>query len=248
MSAYSSANTSFMPEVIHRFSRAHPGVGVTLVQPGPAGPLAALRDDRVDLALITAWSLYADLEAARTAISPEPLDPSELDGLDLVPLLDEEFHVALPADHPLARHRRVRLSDLREETWIEGGHPDCLGPIPQLANALGGPPRIGFFCEDWNGKQALVAGGSGIMLVPTLAQDSAHPGIVLRPTTPSLPRRRLYAATSSPPFRLPAVTAMLAVLTEVSRNRRGDARPEAASPAQSRLATDSGRAGRAARR
>jgi DNA-binding transcriptional LysR family regulator len=130
MSAYSSANTSFMPEVIHRFSRAHPGVGVTLVQPGPAGPLAALRDDRVDLALITAWSLYADLEAARTAISPEPLDPSELDGLDLVPLLDEEFHVALPADHPLARHRRVRLSDLREETWIEGGHPDCLGPIP----------------------------------------------------------------------------------------------------------------------
>jgi len=230
MSAYSSANTSFTPEVIHRFSRAHPGVSVTLVQPDPAGPLAALRDGRVDLALITAWSLYADLEAARTAVSPKPLDPSELDGLDLIPLLDEEFHVALPADHPLARHRRVRLCDLREETWVEGGHPDCLGPLPQLTNALGGPPRIGFFCEDWNGKQALVAGGSGIMLVPTLAQDSAHPGIVLRPTSPSLPRRRLYAATPSPPFRLPAVTAMLEVLTEVSRKRGGDALSAAAPP------------------
>src|SRR5690606_166709 len=174
MSAYSSANTSFMPEVIHRFSRAHPGVSVTLVQPDPAGPLAALRYGRVDLALITAWSLYADLEAARTAISPEPLDPSELDGLDLIPLLDEEFHVALPADHPLARHRRVRLCDLREETWIEGGHPDCLGPLSQPATALGGPPRRGFLCAACTGQQALVARRARSTLAPPPTPARAH--------------------------------------------------------------------------
>ncbi len=226
LSAHSSASTSFMPDVIHRFTRVHPGVSVTLTQPDPDGPLAALRNGRVDLTLITAWSLYADPAAARHAVAPEPLDPAEIDGLDLIPLLDEEFQVALPAGHPLARHRRVRLCDLREEVWVEGGHPDCLGPIPQLANALGGSPRIGFFCEDWNGKQALVAGGSGIMLVPTLARTPTHPGVALRPTSPSLPRRRLYAATPSPPFRLPAVTAMLTVLAEAAREQRTGTPPD----------------------
>ncbi|MFF5110351.1 LysR substrate-binding domain-containing protein [Streptosporangium sp. NPDC000509] len=93
-------------------------------------------------------------------------------------MLDEEFQVALPADHRLAGLRRVSLSDLCDEVWIEGGYPDCLGPLLQLAEALGGSPRIGFFCEDWNGRQALVAGGTRSPMVGLSAGrpvDSATP-------------------------------------------------------------------------
>lgn len=157
------------------------------------------------------------MNAARHDPAAEPLGPAGLAGIDLTPLLDEEFQIALPDSHPLARRDRVRLKDLRAETWVEGGFPDCLGPLHRLAEALGGEPRIGFFCEDWNGKQALVAGGSGIMLVPTLARCSLRPGVTLRPTVPPLPVRRLYAASLAPPFRLPAVTALLDVLAEVAR-------------------------------
>ncbi|GAA3794446.1 LysR family transcriptional regulator [Sphaerisporangium flaviroseum] len=219
LSAFSSANTGFMPEVIRRFGIAHPGVTLNLMRDDPAGPWASLKEGHIDLALITAWSLYADVNAAKYDPAAKPLDLDALTAVDLVPLLDEEFQIALPADHALARQRRVRLPDLRSETWIEGGYPDCLGPIPQLATAMGGAPQIGFFCEDWNGKQALVAGGAGIMLVPTLAQHSLRPDVVLRPTIPSLPARRLYAVSLAPPFRLPAVSALLDILTKVSREQ-----------------------------
>ncbi|MEU4535920.1 LysR family transcriptional regulator [Streptosporangium sp. NPDC023825] len=219
LSAFSSANTWLMPEVIRRFSRSHPGVRLSLMREDAAGPVAAIREARLDLTLVTTWSLYADPTAAKHDSSAEPLDPADLTGVDLLPLLDEEFQVALPAGHRLARLRRVPLPDLRDEVWIEGGYPDCLGPLPQLAEALGRPPRIGFFCEDWNGRQALVAGGSGVMLVPTLVRGAVHPGVVRRPTAPSLPSRRLYAASLAPPFRLPAVTALLDVIARVSREQ-----------------------------
>jgi DNA-binding transcriptional LysR family regulator len=80
---------------------------------------------------------------------------------------------------------------------------------------LGGPPRIGFTCHDWNGKQALTAGGAGIMLVPRLAHDAIGPGIQLRPTAPRLRTRRLFAAVHHPPFRTPATQAMLDLLPDL---------------------------------
>lgn len=129
-------------------------------------------------------------------------------------MLAEELRLALPAGHRLARQRRIRLSDLRDETWIDGAFPDCLGPIAPLAEALGGPPRIGFWCDDWNGKRALVAAGAGLMLVPTLAADALGREIVVRPSVPTLPPRQLYAAVPAP-WRAPAVTAMLEILTDL---------------------------------
>ncbi|MFD0476193.1 LysR substrate-binding domain-containing protein [Nonomuraea thailandensis] len=113
----------------------------------------------------------------------------------------------------MARQRRVRLSDLREETWIDGGHPDCLGPTAPLFEALGAAPRIGFWCDDWNSKQALVAAGAGVMLAPTLAHPAIGPGVVLRATIPPLPTRGLYVAVAVPPSRAPAADAMLGILT-----------------------------------
>lgn len=143
LSAFPSANTSLVPEAIRRFSDAHPGVTLSLNQTDQGDPLMPVRDGRVDLALVTSWQPVNDQAA-----------------VELIPLLDEELLLALPSHHPLARHTSIHLRDLRNETWIEGAHPDCLGPIPRLADMLGNPPRIGFTCDDWNGKQALVATGA----------------------------------------------------------------------------------------
>jgi DNA-binding transcriptional LysR family regulator len=199
LSAFPSANTYLVPEAIRRFRAAHPGVTLSLDQIDQGDPLPAVRDGRIDLTLITAW---------------QPTD--QPDDIELIPLLDEELLLALPAHHPLAQHTRVRLRDLRDETWIEGAHPDCLGPIPDLAKKLGNQPNIGFVCDDWNGKQALVAAGAGVTLVPTLACAAIRSDVALRATDPPLPTRRLFAAAAAPPFRPPAVSAMLTLLATIA--------------------------------
>ncbi|SDT10513.1 LysR family transcriptional regulator [Jiangella sp. DSM 45060] len=197
LSAFPSANTAFVPAAIRRFSEAHPGVEVGLIRGGPGD----VRSGAVDVALVTDW------DEAR-------------DGVELVPLLDEEHRVALPAGHRLAGRPTVALRDLRGETWIEGGHPDCLGPLTALTRALGGPPRVGFVCDDWTGKQALVAAGMGVTVISTLAAAAIRPDVVLRPTAPALPRRRLLAAVAPRDRRTPAAAAMLTVLTSLAAGYR----------------------------
>jgi DNA-binding transcriptional LysR family regulator len=191
ISAFPSANTSFVPEAVRRLRVDHPGIEVSLLRDDPA----AVADGRLDIALVTSWDHHMP------------------DGVELVPLLDDEHRVALPPQHPLARRARVSLRELCDATWIEGAHPDCLGPLGALADSIGGPPHIGFQCDDWNGKQALVAAGLGITMVPTLAAEALRPDIKVRPTTPALPRRRVLAATAPADHRTPAANAMLTVLT-----------------------------------
>jgi DNA-binding transcriptional LysR family regulator len=67
-------------------------------------------------------------------------------------------------------------------------------------------------CDDWTGKQALVAGGAGVMVVPTLAAPAMRAGIVLRPTAPQLEPRRLFAAVPERPYRTPQADAMVDLL------------------------------------
>lgn len=207
-----SANTSLLPDAIRRFSEAHPAVAVSLRQVDPFGVLAAVRSGDVDLALVTEWQLVEDPWQARVDPDFNALDPDEIDGVDLVPVLDERMLIALPAGHPLAGTDTVALAELRDETWIEGAHPDCLGPMHRLTLAIGGPPRVGFTCDDWTGKQALVAGGAGVMVVPALAATDVRAGIALRPTTPGLDPRRLYVAVPEHPYRTPQAAAMLDLL------------------------------------
>ncbi|MEU7835594.1 MULTISPECIES: LysR family transcriptional regulator [unclassified Nonomuraea] len=196
MSAFPSANTAFVPEAIRRFRAAYPGIEVSLIQAGAE----AIRTGDLDLALVTDWDEIGD-------------------EIDLVPLLEEEHRVALPSRHPLARRSTVPLRELRDETWIEGAHPDCLGPLHPLAEALGGPPRIGFTCDDWTGKQALVAAGLGITIMSTLAAAAVRPDLTLRATDPELPRRHVLAAADPPRLRTPATAAMLTLLTTLAARR-----------------------------
>jgi DNA-binding transcriptional LysR family regulator len=215
LAAFASANTSLVPEAIRRYAQLHPGVTVTLDHVDPMEVLGAVEAGAVDLALVTAWQLYVDAWSARVDPDASRLDPDSLDAVELVPLIDEQLVVAMPSGHPLAGDDVVALGDLAGETWVEGAHPDCLGPLPQMTEALGAPPRVGFVCHDWNGKQALVAAGAGVMVVPSLARGSLRPDVELRPTTPALPTRRLYVAVPRPPFCTPPARAMLGLLVDL---------------------------------
>jgi DNA-binding transcriptional LysR family regulator len=218
LGGFPSANAFLVPEAIFRLQASRPGVDVSLSPVDPFDAVDAVRRGDLDLGLVTSWQLYAQPEVAR--VDPDAARPIATDGVDLVHLADEGLVLALPPSHPLADEATVRLRALRDETWIEGAYPDCLGPIQRLAEALGGPPRVDFICHDWTGKQALVARGAGVMLVPELAVGSIRSGVELRPTRPKLPPRALFAVVPKAPYRPPVIDEMVSVLASVVATAR----------------------------
>jgi DNA-binding transcriptional LysR family regulator len=204
MAAFATANTDLIPKVITRFRELHPQVELSLTGSHQAHhTLDAVRAGEIDLALVVDWDLDRPGDAA---------------GVDLVTLLDDPLFVALGRGHPLAGGRRVRLTELADETWIEGAHPDCCGPLDRFREAAGFRPKIGFECDDWHAKQVLVASGAGVMLFPGLALPSARDDIVLRSTTPDLPVRRVFAACRPAGSRPATVQPMLDLLHGAARD------------------------------
>src|SRR5919199_351485 len=51
------------------------------------------------------------------------------EGIELRHLIDDPMYLALPRDHPAARKPRVRLQDVRDDTWIQN---DTTGPCGRL--------------------------------------------------------------------------------------------------------------------
>ncbi|MEJ3656829.1 LysR family transcriptional regulator [Actinomycetes bacterium KLBMP 9759] len=198
ISAFPSAAMSVVPAVISRFAAEHPDVEVTLVDVPSTQGVHAVRIGDVDIAVVT------DLDGA---------DPA--DGVELTPLVEDELLVALPAHHPNAGDHELHLSALAADTWIEGAHPDCLGRVDDLRLAIGAPPVIGFTCADWNAKQAFVAAGLGVTIVPASARAAVRGDVVLRRPTPALEPRRVFLAALPQRHRGPAVGRMAALFHEV---------------------------------
>lgn len=205
ISAFSSANTSLVPDVVARFTNRYPGIEINLVDVPSTTAIEAIRAGNLDIALLT------ELDNP-----PPPTD----DGIDLVPLIDDQLFIALPHNHHLARGGPLKLSDLSNETWIEGAHPDCLGELKDLHHAIGTPPHIGYTCDDWNGKQALVAAGLGIMIFPNLAAPTARHDIVLRRPTPPLKPRKIYLALPHKTHRSAPTTAMAKLFITIAKETR----------------------------
>jgi DNA-binding transcriptional LysR family regulator len=204
MSAFASANTSLVPEAILRFTRAYPGIDVSLADVPSPRAVDAVASGDVDLGVVTDWDL------------PRAIP----DGVDVLPLTEDELFVALPGDHRLAARDAVRLRDLSELKWIEGAHPDCLGPLEALDRGIGSPPDIGYTCDDWNGKLALVAAGLGVMVYPSMAVASLRDDVVLRRPTPALPARGVHVVVTEQRYRPAAVTEMTKLLVAVAGETR----------------------------
>jgi DNA-binding transcriptional LysR family regulator len=201
LSAFASANAWLIPDALARFADRHPKVELSVVRGIPHDDFARLRAGDVDLALVTSWDLT---------------DSDAVDGIETVELIKDDLYVALPRAHPLAGRKRLAMTDLARETWIEGAHPDCLGPLEELGRLIGAQPRIGFHCDDWTGKQALVGAGLGITLYPRLALGEPRSDIVVRPLPRSHPSRDVHAAFVAD-HEAPAVGAMLACLREAAQ-------------------------------
>jgi DNA-binding transcriptional LysR family regulator len=191
--AFPTANATVVPQAIAAFAHEHPDVELSLEEAVSSELIPRLRAGELDVALATGPS------------------ESEIEDLAVVELAEDPMLVALPRDHPLARKEKLRLGDLRDETWIEGGPVGCRRPLLRACAVAGFEPRIRFGAEQWLGKQGLVAAGVGVTLIPGLAVATVRDDIIMRSLGPDAPTRRIVALMPAG-YRAPAAEPFVELL------------------------------------
>src|SRR5207244_4294059 len=145
---------------IASFTASHPGVTVTLAEGEPEEIVPRLRGGELDLLLLYEFAGVS-----------EKLAP----GIRRVDLLEDPMHVALPAGHPLAEEPKLRLTDLRNDAWVQtSGSSPCAQHVVRSCLAAGFEPTVSFESDDYQTVQGLVAAGVGVALIPQLALSSVR--------------------------------------------------------------------------
>lgn len=203
--AFPSANATLVPEALARLSSGHPGIRVELQENEPPESLHRLVRGECDVTL---------------AFTYPGLHEEVPDEVEEIPLLEDQLTVMLPAGHPLARRRSVKLTDLAEERWIAG----CLRCRANLLHECakeGFAPDIAFTTDDNLVVQSLVAEGLGIAMVPALVLSFlCHGKVTGRPLDPAS-RRQVSAYVLREHLRIPATALVLEELRKVAANRVG---------------------------
>lgn len=199
IASFSSASATLLTAALREFHAEHPGVRLSVTEAEPEDSVPMLRAAEVDLALTF------DYESV-----PEHFDERDV---ARTLLLTESMYLALPREHPLAAKRRVRMADLADETWLIGvGPSSCNLAITSACHAAGFEPRVSFESDEYQTLQAYVAAGLGYTLLPDLALPGLRSDLVVRPTEPDAPRRRVWAATRGTGARSAATEVMVETL------------------------------------
>jgi molybdate transport repressor ModE-like protein len=204
MASFPSASATLLTEALAQFGSRYPEVRLTVTEAEPEQSLPRLRAAEVDLAIVFDY----------------PMLPSAADDRDIerALLLTESMYLALPNTHPLATADTVQLADLADEAWLCGVCPSSCGDVvKQACREAGFDPRIAFESDEYQVLQAYVAAGLGFTLLPDLALPTLHSDLVVRPTKPEAPKRRVWAATRAEGARSAATDAMVDVLRQVGQ-------------------------------
>jgi len=176
-----------LPHVVPNLRARFPRLELLLVEEKTEGLLGMLRDGRLDAAVLAL--------------------PLHEDWLEIEPLFDEPFLLAVPAGHALAGKHDLTLSQLSDQhlLLLEDGH--CLRDQALEVCALSGAgEKEGFRATSLETLRQMVSAGVGITLLPMLA---------VKPPVPPSDSLRFVE------FRAPAPTRRLAMVWRRSSARSG---------------------------
>ncbi len=203
-----SAALDVLPAIFKRFQHDYPTVQLKLTAETTARQLDDLHNGHVDLALVV-----GPVYDAR--------------GLRLLDLQSQQFVLAVPAGHPLAARRRVRMKELAAEPFVSFPATEGAGFAAALlgaCQAAGFLPKVVQEASQMQAILTLVAGGLGIALVPAsmrrLRMEDVSFVDIADPGTP--PTYRLvfaYAADNDNPV-VPAFVASARRTLKAAGTRR----------------------------
>jgi molybdate transport repressor ModE-like protein len=160
LGAFATAAATLAVRALRDLRESSPGLRVTLRQVSGSRGAELVVAGELDVALGFA------LHGAARAHDPDLVES---------PLLTEPLLLALPADHRLAGRRRVRLAELRDESWVQGAAPDSPRLVERVCRAAGFEPHV---AAEGDAMQTLVAAGLGITLVPAMARAQLRSDLV----------------------------------------------------------------------
>jgi LysR family hydrogen peroxide-inducible transcriptional activator len=168
----------FVPGLLLRARKQHPGIQFQVSEEPTERLLASLLLGKLDLAIL----------------SP-PVEEPRVQTHDL---FVDDFLLALPRRHPLARLARVPLHRLNELPMILMNDAHCLrGQTISFCRRAGFVPRVLIESAQLDTVLAMVETGQGISLVPAMARRAfSHRRVVFRPLRPEKISRRIGLAWS----------------------------------------------------
>jgi DNA-binding transcriptional LysR family regulator len=184
-----------VPRLLAAFSREHPGVEL-IVREGLSVDLARqLREDRLDLALISAI--------------PTP----ERRQLKLHRCRVERLTVLLPLGHRLARRKQVSVDDLRDERFVSFSPGATIREtVDRAAMRSGYVPRASLETNDVDRTAALVAEGLGVAVLPASDARRGGPNTVVIALQAPVLRYEIFLAWRAQRRLAPAAEALRATV------------------------------------
>jgi DNA-binding transcriptional LysR family regulator len=201
LGAFATATAGFVAEAL-RTIRARTGIEIEIMEGEPYELLPRVVARELDLAVVFG---YSGQPASITFEGRASVDENRL---TRIVLGDEPLLLVVGREHRLARRRRVRPADLRDEPFIPVS--PVMPAFPDVERHLGFRPRFAAVqTADYQAILGLVAAGVGVALIPRMALEHGRRDDVLAPQlTRRTIRRRVEVALPADGY-LPAVTREL---------------------------------------
>ena len=213
VAAIQSAGLYLLAPALKRLAHDHPALRVEVTDAEPETSMPSLALGTLDLVLADQYPFL-----------PRPPDPR----LDVESLLEEQFHVVLPIEHPLAQAGGpVALSALKDEPWAVGKDDSAYAELTiRACRALGGfEPDVRHHSNDLLMLLALVANGQAVTLLPDLVGADREPSVAARDVAEARLTRSVFGAIRRGSARRPALNALRAALRDTAAGLRSAATP-----------------------
>ncbi|GGO34549.1 LysR family transcriptional regulator [Deinococcus humi] len=194
-----------LPEIVRRFRELYPNVSVDLRELTAQEQEAGLRGGVLDVGLM--------------------LLPVRAPNLDSRPLWRQPLVAALPAGHPLARKRRLKISDLAPEPFVffpRQLRATYFDQVMRWCATADFTPNVVQEANEIPTLLSLVAAGVGVFLPIEFFNRLALPGVVYRPVEDA-PLVDIVAVWRRDEGRNPVVRAFLGVAEEMLGAGKGQA-------------------------
>ena len=152
-----------LPGWLRRFQRDHPRIEVELRELNSQEQVDALLQDRLDLGFLQTMRL------------PE--------ALQTIPVGSDPFLCCLPSGHALAGRRRIRLEQMKDESFVlfdRDVSAASYDSIIDMCRGAGFEPRVRHEVRHWLSVLAVVSQGMGVSVVPSPLRNTGISGVVFR--------------------------------------------------------------------